>query len=360
MQRHITDEKLQLDVVDGLRGIAALIVVFSHTSNAGMYFLPYLNGKGVGKSGVFLFFLISAFLLSRALIKKGNEAFSLPSLGYYTQRRVFRIYPLYVPYLAFIVLSTYFAQSIYHLDNVGVPYALTLYDLLSHLLLIQGKGVTWSIAVEFKFYLLLPFIIFVITILQKNYSTIFVICFLVLLIVLTQIVSPQHVTPVNDISLLPYLCIFLIGVLLAVIQSEIELGKNNENYTQWLPVLGTLSACLLVVMIPSVARQFEYNLPYNFFHNYFIEHAVLWGFVLMFVVNHQGGVARLLKSRILVFYGNLCFSIYLIHPLFIFLAKKMYLGSFGAAWFVLASSTAASYVLFKFIELPMSKYTIQK
>jgi peptidoglycan/LPS O-acetylase OafA/YrhL len=51
MNRNISDKTLQLDALDGLRGFAALMVIFSHTSNSSMFFIPYLNTRGIGKSG---------------------------------------------------------------------------------------------------------------------------------------------------------------------------------------------------------------------------------------------------------------------------------------------------------------------
>ena len=96
--REISDEKFQMDSLDGLRGFAALIVVFSHTSNAGMFFIPLLDLRGVGKSGVFLFFLLSSFLLTLPLLRKKKEVLSLSVMSHYWQRRFFRIYPLYTLY----------------------------------------------------------------------------------------------------------------------------------------------------------------------------------------------------------------------------------------------------------------------
>ncbi|MCY1298635.1 hypothetical protein D9M70_481290 [compost metagenome] len=54
--REISDKSFQIDALDGLRGLAALIVVLSHTSNLSMFFFPLLDFRGIGKSGVYLFF----------------------------------------------------------------------------------------------------------------------------------------------------------------------------------------------------------------------------------------------------------------------------------------------------------------
>ena len=69
--RGLFDNKFQLDSLDGLRGLAALMVFLSHTSNEGIYFSSSFNFSGIGKSGVFLFFVLSSFLLTYPFVKKG-------------------------------------------------------------------------------------------------------------------------------------------------------------------------------------------------------------------------------------------------------------------------------------------------
>ncbi|MEG3765206.1 acyltransferase family protein [Alteromonas sp. 14N.309.X.WAT.G.H12] len=81
--RNISNKKFQMDSLDGLRGLAALIVVASHASNAGMYFLPFLRFEGMGKSGVYLFFLLSSFLLTIPLLEKGKNIFTSKHMSHY-------------------------------------------------------------------------------------------------------------------------------------------------------------------------------------------------------------------------------------------------------------------------------------
>jgi hypothetical protein len=67
---------LQFGSLDGLRGIAVLFVVLSHLSNAGFNLTPVLNFAGSGKYGVFLFFVLSAFLLTFPLIDRNAAQFA--------------------------------------------------------------------------------------------------------------------------------------------------------------------------------------------------------------------------------------------------------------------------------------------
>jgi peptidoglycan/LPS O-acetylase OafA/YrhL len=355
MKRSISDNQLQLDALDGLRGFAALIVIFSHTSNASMYFLPFLDARGIGKSGVFLFFLLSSFLLSRALILKGSSAFSLPSINHYAQRRFFRIYPLYTLYLLAALVSTALISSFFNRENIGIPFSLTLSEFFNHIILTQGKGVTWSIAVEFKFYFVLPLLIFISQFFKSKLGLISEVVFLLFLVFITQLVSPQYESLTNDARLLPYMCIFILGVLLAVIQCHIESGIMNKNSFKALVPLSYFSVLLLLFMTPSGGSLILGDLSNNYFHKSFIQYALLWSVILLSIINFDTKLTTFFKGRALCFYGSLSFSIYLFHPIFIAIAKKLGVDSYISAWFVLISSTMISYLFFRFFELPVSK-----
>ena len=356
MRRNISEKKLQLDALDGLRGFAALIVILSHTSNASMFFFPYLNAYGIGKSGVFLFFLLSSFLLSRALIKQGSTAFSKKSISHYAQRRFFRIYPLYIPYLFMGFITTLFFSLYLNKTGAGVPFSLSFIELFKHFLLIEGKGVTWSIAVEFKFYFVLPVVIFLCHKLKCKGGYISELIFLIFLVGLSQIISPQSESYANDIRLLPYMCIFIMGTILAVLQCEIESGRIQKNILRRIVPLSYIAVCLLIFITPAVASLVLEGVGKNYFHKYFIQYASLWGVVLLSIVNFNSLLSSFFKMRWLCFYGSLSFSIYLFHPIFIVIARKLVLDQYVAAWFVLLASTVTSYLSFRFLEMPASRF----
>lgn len=356
LNREISDERLQLDALDGLRGLAALIVILSHTSNASMFFIPYIDARGIGKSGVFLFFLLSSFLLSRALIKQGASAFSRSSISHYMQRRFFRIYPLYIPYLFIGLVSTFAITLFFEKEGLGIPFSLTILEFFKHLILIEGKGVTWSIAVEFKFYFILPIIILILLTIKNRMGFLAEIIFLLLLIALTQVVSPQGESLVNDPRLMPYMCIFLLGIILAVVQCEIESGRLKKSlFTPIIP-LSYLSVLALIFMTPSGISLIIDKVENNYFHKDFIQHSILWGIVILSVINFNSRLSLFFKMNWLVFYGSLSFSIYLFHPIFIKIAYRLPLNEYLSAWFVLLLSTITSYTAYRFLELPVSKF----
>ena len=74
--------------VDGMRAVAALSVVFFHRD-----VLP------IGWGGVWIFFVISGFVITRGLISK-RFSLSVESYKQFTLSRITRIWPLYFLYIA--------------------------------------------------------------------------------------------------------------------------------------------------------------------------------------------------------------------------------------------------------------------
>jgi peptidoglycan/LPS O-acetylase OafA/YrhL len=142
--------------LDGIRGIAALLVFFHHLCNAsitpGNWSPAILALRGVfefGVAGVDIFFVLSGFLITSLLIRDRT------SPAYYSDfywKRALRILPVY----ALCILGVLFF----------IPHSRG-YVLLSVLFLanfanvfhIQGVGPFWSLAIEEQFYLLWPSVV---------------------------------------------------------------------------------------------------------------------------------------------------------------------------------------------------------
>ncbi|WP_289032202.1 acyltransferase [uncultured Paraglaciecola sp.] len=359
IHKEISDKQFQMDSLDGLRGFAALIVVFSHTSNQGAFFLPLLDLSGVGKSGVYLFFLLSSFLLTLPLLRKGKEIFTFPVMSHYWQRRFFRIYPLYTLYLLLGVVSTWFLVTFIGKSGRGIPFELTWFEFLKHLALLEGKGVTWSIAVEFKFYFILPILILVIVYIRQL-GTAATVSLFTFLMIASQIISPQSESLTNDARLLPYMPVFIIGIFIAVLHEHINKNKPNHKVMMTLKWLGFIGVIGVIIMTPVIYSKITgVSVPKNFFHKQFIAYSIFWSFIILSAVNIDGIIQKLFSIKILRFYGTLSFSLYLFHPVYISLLMRLNLNSYLAAWLVLVSSTITAYLTFVILEKPISRYKLK-
>lgn len=359
IHREISDKNYQMDSLDGLRGFAALIVVLSHTSNAGMFAIPLLNLRGIGKSGVFLFFLLSSFLLTFQLLSKGKQVFTVPGMSHYWQRRFFRIYPLYTLYLLLGVFTTWLISTGFLQSGVAIPFKLDWNGFIQHMALLQGYGVTWSIAVEFKFYFILPFLVLAIAFIRP-YGPLYIVFLFISLLLLSQAVSPQSESMPSDSRLLPYMPIFIFGMFLAVLQDYIYEIKSNRAITTVFRYLGYIGVVGIIVMTPTVFSLLGDRVANNYFHRQFILYALFWSFILLSAVNVPGLIQKFFTLSILRFYGALSFSLYLFHPIFISSIKRVDMNGYMGFWIVLLGSTCTAYISFRLIEGPASRFKLSR
>lgn len=171
--------------LDGLRGLAVLLVFIVHFGRGGHHLLllkPWFYFADFGWSGVDLFFVLSGFLITRILLTQKNEDKFL--LNFYF-RRMLRIFPLYFGIIFFVFIALPQINNIF--TNTGnSKYWLILY--ISNLLpSIQGEGFIyksilelnlshfWSLAVEEHFYMFWPIIILFNTNKSINYTCLFII-----------------------------------------------------------------------------------------------------------------------------------------------------------------------------------------
>lgn len=151
----------QLVTLTGLRGIAALAVLFYHIRGGMADYLPawIITLLGQGYLAVDLFFLLSGFVLwwsfGSAFRDQGGKAI-LPFLV----RRIARIFPLH--FAIMLAMVTFVTTML--LIGHGDPEQFPLAELPAHFLLVQNWGFTrefawndpaWSISVEWAAYLLL-------------------------------------------------------------------------------------------------------------------------------------------------------------------------------------------------------------
>ena len=75
--------------LDGLRGLAALIVLCAHLGNE--LKMPYITG-GAGQIGLMLFFALSEFLMGHLYL---HEQPTPANVARFWQHRIARVYPLF-------------------------------------------------------------------------------------------------------------------------------------------------------------------------------------------------------------------------------------------------------------------------
>jgi peptidoglycan/LPS O-acetylase OafA/YrhL len=142
----------RLPALDGLRGVAALMVVVAHTrhrctSDDSLVWAPIERG---GLGGVVLFFALSGFLLYLPWLRSTTEHRAKPRFKAYALRRCLRIMPAY--YVSVIVVAMMHFAAGDPLDPPSVALHFVFLQTLLHPL----QSVYWTLQVEEYFYWVLP------------------------------------------------------------------------------------------------------------------------------------------------------------------------------------------------------------
>jgi peptidoglycan/LPS O-acetylase OafA/YrhL len=276
--------------LDGLRGLAILIVVAAHGP-----VIP-LEMPLLGQSGVFLFFVLSAFLLSRQLYTTGLNAAALTR---YFVARVFRIYPLFIPILAYEVLIGFDFKH-------PIPM-----DLAWRLLTLrEGYFVYWTIVVEFQYYFVLPLVV-------GAFMLIGVRCWRVSLI-LASVLLGLSLMRLGDFppAIATNVWLFLPSFLFGTIAGLWAANAERISLPVYAPILALLGIWF------SVPTGFEVlwrlftaaPLPLDWFPN--VQHPVqgfLWTVVLLGCFHPFW--RALFENPVLRFFGAISYSLYLFHQI---------------------------------------------
>ncbi|MBF4570174.1 acyltransferase [Plantibacter sp. VKM Ac-2880] len=356
--------------LDGLRGIAAFVVLVHHSLLLSQPFIePYRDPRAGGNDGlmwwltytplhllwdgtvaVFIFFALSGFVLALPA-RKGHTNWK----AYYPARMV----RLYLPVWAAVALS--FVWAVVPASNRGSDWVQghvtpapggVLRDLI---LLVEAPGATnsalWSLRWEVLFSLLLPlYVLFAMKL--RRWLWLKVAILIALLVVGAYLGPSARPYSLGPLFQLP---IFALGCLLAF---EWEIVKRSIDRTRMHPV-AIAGACALTALLLS-----SYWLIYAFPFGSDLQDAVAPASRVLQVFGALGLVAlvaavvpfgRVLSTKPLLWLGHRSFSLYLVHePMVVALGRL--LGERASPILTLAISIPVAFVLtelfYRFIEAP--------
>jgi peptidoglycan/LPS O-acetylase OafA/YrhL len=316
--------------LDGVRGIAVLMVVLLHASDKypTLGLQPFFRN---GWMGVDLFFVLSGFLITRILLQTKDS-------GYYFRnfyaRRCLRIWPLYysVLLLMFVLIplarpsdaATVFESR----SSPWWAYPLFLQNFLVPVptMATGPLGVTWSLAIEEQFYLLWPLVIRHFTTQQLRRIAIGAVC---VSPVLRMILSMQGVNIYTN-----FFCRLdglMSGALIALCLRSPGFEPRRYTRAAWCGLL--VMAPLAVAIDTPGARWIVLSLT--------AFAAACFIFLALF--SEQAWLRALLTNRILVWTGIISYGIYLLHKIPFDMAQSFHLTH--RPELVLAFGIAAAYGL---------------
>jgi len=352
--QYSADERINsssvLPALNGLRGFSILLVMLSHASNRGIDLLPVLNFSGAGRYGVFLFFVLSAFLLTRQFLELKPQGDQLKVfLAHYFLRRLLRIYPLFLT-----ALLVY-----YLLYAVGMPvFAIDGMMVLKSLMLMDARGMFWTVPVEFQYYFILPIVALLFVKLEQR-PLIFltaVICF--------TVIWTHFFPPAYSKHVLPFLPVFVIGSMAAYLYEYIAIPRSCIFKQRFcLRVINMLAMVSLLAFILLTPNYFNYfsaeHISRSYFHKQFIGWALLASSLVLLTLLGNGIVYRIMTSRFMLFWGKISFSAYLGHIIILTLLLNISVLTPTMRWLIFFPVSAVLFYLsYRYIERPLSKIDI--
>jgi peptidoglycan/LPS O-acetylase OafA/YrhL len=358
--------KQHLPGLDGLRGLAILMVMFGHFIVVGKNLevpSPWHRFLQSGYLGVDLFFVLSGFLITGILIDSKNRT---PYFRVFYWRRALRIFPLYYGLLAVSWLTVLWltpsdralltgndspAWFWLYASNIGMAVKGSWLESPTWV----GLGHFWSLAVEEQFYLVWPLLIYGLPGKWLERLCIFLV-----------VCSPFVFHPLTEwlgnvpayASTLSRLGVLAAGGWLAVLWRKERVWPVLSRYFPYLAVGSGLLLLLERTVLPILSG---------------VESTIvlLLGSAMVGMAVHGKGrySSRFFKSAILKWFGKYSYGIYVYHhalkPVWIhFLWEKSIVPWAGSGWTgTLMYTTAATalslslaWLSWRFFEAPILAY----
>ncbi len=334
--------------IDGLRGYLAFFV-FLHHSYIWRFFLqsnewnePESNlFNQFGQTTVAFFFVITAFLFTTKLINSKTKQIDWTE---YIKARFYRLFPMYF----FSVLVIFFIVACLTDFTAQVPFVENLKSILSWIFFnvrkdldinglensrILNAGITWTLPYEWVFYFLLPLIALFFKI-KVNYKTLFV------------FLAAAAITMIINKSSLRHFIPFIGGICVALLidSKRFETVLKQKKYA-------VLAIILLLISV-------------YFFHSGRKPVPIIITSVVFLIVASGNNFFGLLSSAFSRKFGQVTYSLYLIHGIVLYVLFNFVIGIEKAKeltdwefWLVIAASVFPLIFIcqltFKYIELPL-------
>ncbi len=347
--------------LDGLRGIAILLVVSFHYLNNQLVGSGTAIGKAIAKLtafgwvGVDLFFVLSGFLIGNVLLRN-FESGNFFSTFYI--RRILRIIPNY--FLLIIVYVIISNLSVFN-DNIFLTHHQTI-PLWSYFAMLHNffmahfnsmgnasMSITWSIGIEEQFYIVFPLLMLVFK--RKGLPYL-----LAAAILLAPFFRAQHNTWIPPYVLLNCrMDAIAFGILIAWLNTQSMLSSVVDRFFYFLIGL------LLTVILICGYLFWQFNDLGVFKQTLF---SVVFSIGLMFSLTRTAGwYGSILRLKPLVWIGTISYSLYLFHYIILGLFQHFNNNLTGLginngkdiiiSLLALSASFLFSWLVYRFLETPM-------
>ncbi len=308
----------RLDVLDGLRGIAILLVLWYHVWEISWLPAPLLRLEFLpetGFIGVALFFFLSGAVIALPFARAAFTGTQPPSWRHFYLRRFWKIVPSYVLSIAVAYAIGYAARQ----GGAGV-----LPDLVTHLLFIHTwfpassgaiNGVLWTLAVEVEFYAIFPLLWWCFR--RARLLTVAATIAASLAWRLHAVACCAHAGIVNlDQDLPAFLSCFSFGMLTASLFVDVHARWNaGRRYLVGTAsfVAGIIACTLLLQSLYAYRMNNQWAAVWGATHRDLL--ALAFALIAFGALLSPRPVQRVLANPPLVFFGAISYALYLYHQI---------------------------------------------
>lgn len=333
--------------LDGLRGLAILLVFLAHPDN--QFWVRFH-----GASGVTLFFVLSGYLITTLLLREEGVHGQVSFRRFYI-RRLFRIYPMFFAVFLFYCVLVYVVgmePARRPAFTESVPYILALFP--EHTLFWAHGGVqppfdgAWSIGIEEKFYLIWPILAFFALRSRPRLR------FPLLLVIAAATAACGFVPSLYFLS--PYQHIAYGALAALVLDSERGFAAASR-LSRPVPAVA--------IVVVAIALQGTAEIFVDGGSLYWLD-GLAWTGVLIVALTANPRATSVLSSPPARFLGAISYVFYLLHNFFLNAVERVVPNSTGtgAGTFVstpiaFALAVGASYVVHRIYEEPLRRLGVQ-
>ena len=347
--------RLRLNFLDGMRGLAAMVVIFHHFIGLNRLEIPRLLRPlffwaQFGHLAVNVFIVISGYCLMLPVVRSADGHLR-GGIAAYFKRRAWRILPPYYAALSLSLLvllvfpqtgkSAAVSADLLNLQKISAGNLLS-HTLLFHNLFPQWQASInvslWSIGTEWQIYFVFPFVLLPV---WRRYGNKAALLTGGVLGLLSPVFFP-HIAVIN-VGCLWFTGLFTMGITGAAL--SFRPSPRTRAWQPYLPVI-ILGFCILYVACKiTIPEPFSFQNGYNYRLQWVKDYAA--GLTAMCLLLYCTGLVqsqeqskqeqskqaqakrssvllRVLETPILVFLGTFSYSLYLVHGIILNLTEALF------------------------------------
>ncbi|MFT3826256.1 MAG: acyltransferase [Chitinophagaceae bacterium] len=297
------EKQFRIAVLDGWRALSVLCVIMGHLIMQYNLRLPFSFNpfKHLGIVGVYIFFFISGYIISRNLIIE-YQCKGTISIAAFFVRRIFRIIPPFVVYILGLLLivrsGLVFSQfdciknfPLFFISDINNGPRVMCGWYLAHL---------WTLITEEQFYIIFPFIFRLVA--RWRASVFFAILYIAIILLIFLLHKTGYVGWAKTLALaMP----IILGVTVA--NNELLLQKYLKKIKSW-----AFYMILIITLVLYLLPQELYYFPRLIFIAF-----PLTALLVVYTIQYDFGFSAFLsRTPILLLIGRVSYGMYLWQQVF--------------------------------------------